>query len=108
MNLPEFFRPGEKTRQGRSGKLGNAHSPCRAADRAQTEMDVMPVVPHAILRRILAYRRHPVAAAPAYLEGLAFQIASVSVEPCERTPLSVRISSVAASICARGKIIVSP
>ena len=45
--------------------------------------------------------------APAYLEGLAFHTASVSGEPCERTPLSVKIPSVAASICARGKIIVS-
>jgi hypothetical protein len=41
MNVPEFFRPGEKTRQGRSGKLGNACLPCHATDRAQTEMDEM-------------------------------------------------------------------
>src|ERR1035438_1679460 len=61
-------------------------------------------------KRAVNFREHGIFEnmEPAYLTGLAFQIASVSAEPCERTPLSVRISSVAASICARGKTIVSP
>ena len=100
-------RSAGKTGDG-GDNLGTLTHPARAANRVQTEMEEMSIVPHAILRRILAFRRHPVVAALAYLEGLAFQIASVSAEPCERTPLSVRISSVAANICARGKIIVSP
>jgi hypothetical protein len=55
-------------------------------------------------------RRHTLlsAARVSYGVGFAPQIAKVSGEPWARTPLSVRISSVAASICARGKIIVSP
>jgi len=44
----------------------------------------------------------------AYLEGFGVPNRQRVRRTCERTPLSVRISSVAASICARGKIIVSP
>src|ERR1700736_730428 len=40
--------------------------------------------------------------------GFAFQIASISGEPWLRTPLSVKISSVAATISLHGKIKVSP
>src|ERR1035437_1926597 len=43
-----------------------------------------------------------------YLDGLAFQTARVSAEPWLRTPLSVRISSVAANISLREKTSVSP
>src|SRR5690349_24503039 len=40
--------------------------------------------------------------------ALAFQIVITSADPCERTPLSFKISSVALTISAEGKTIDAP
>ena len=52
-----------------------------------------------------ASNTRPAPTRPFYLRCHTFIMSS---EPCERTPLSDRISSVASSVACRGRIIVSP
>ena len=60
--LDVFVRPqAEAARRDaafRRDRRGLDHDESRAADRARAEMDIMPVVRHAVLRRILAHGRN--------------------------------------------------